>query len=358
MKPRSRRRWLFLLLLTCFAATNVVAFFHAWRFTHFANEPGPHSPNPEQLGPDQKLGLLLTGIRNPKPQNGPKPSFPVETVTIASPNGALEAWYARPDSGPARGTVALFHGYASSKSHLAHEAGYFRRLGYNVLLVDQAGNGNSAGYRTIVGYREADDVAAAFRWLSDSTNKSPGFPLLGTLRIKQMRAGGEVNAGGGAIILYGVNMGAVAILRAEAELGIRPTANILECPYGSMRQTAYNRFASMHVPGFPMADLLVFWGGVQSGFWAFGLNAGRYASQVRTPTLLLWGTADPRVTRAETDTIFAHLAGPKARNDFPGVGHEPYWPRYPADWEQQVREFVGSASKITVHTSRSQVIRP
>ena len=314
MKKRSRIRWL-LLLLTAFAALNAVAFFHAWRFTHFTNESGTHSPNPEQLGPGQKLWLLLTGIRNPKPQDGPKPSFPVETVRITSPNGVLEAWYARPDSGRAKGTVALFHGYTSSKSHLTHEAGYFRRLGYNVLLVDQAGNGNSAGFRTTVGYREADDVAAAVRYLH---TQHPADSL----------------------VLYGVSMGAVAILRAEAELGVRPSANILECPYGNMRQTAYNRFASMHVPGFPMADLLVFWGGVQNGFWAYSLNAEHYATQIHTPTLLLWGTADLRVTRAETDAIFGHLAGPKARHDFPGVGHEPYWQRYSADWEQQTRGFL------------------
>ena len=314
MKKRSRIRWL-LLLLTAFAALNAVAFFHAWRFTHFTNESGTHSPNPEQLAPGQKLWLLLTGIRNPKPQDGPKPSFPVETVRITSPNGALEAWYARPDSGRARGTVALFHGYTSSKSHLTHEAGYFRLLGYNVLLVDQAGNGNSAGFRTTVGYREADDVAAAVRYLH---TQHPADSL----------------------VLYGVSMGAVAILRAEAELGVRPSANILECPYGNMRQTAYNRFASMHVPGFPMADLLVFWGGVQNGFWAYSLNAEHYATQIHTPTLLLWGTADLRVTRAETDAIFGHLAGPKARHDFPGVGHEPYWQRYSADWEQQTRGFL------------------
>ena len=176
MKKLSRRRWLFLLLFAGFGLMNAVAFFHAWRFTHFSNEPGRHSPIPEQLGPGQKGWLLLTGIRNPKPQNGSKPGFPVETVTIRSPNGPLEAWFARPDSGRARGTVALFHGYASSKSHLAHEAGYFRRLGYNVLLVDQAGNGNSAGFRTTVGYREADDVAAAFRWLNDSTQNRRGSP--------------------------------------------------------------------------------------------------------------------------------------------------------------------------------------
>ncbi len=328
MKKPSRRRWLLLLLLTGFGTANAVAFFHAWRFTHFSNEPGLHSPNPEQLGPGRKLWLLLTGIRNPKPQNGPKPDFPVETVTIASPNGPLEAWLAHPDSGRARGTVALFHGYTSSKSHLTHEAGYFRHLGYNVLLVDQSGNGNSAGFRTTVGYHEAYDVAATFRWLNNSTPN------------RRVSPSPQERGPGGEVILYGVSMGAVAILRAEAELGICPTANILECPYGNMRQTAYNRFESMHVPVFPMADLLVFWGGVQNGFWAYSLNAEHYARQIHTPTLLLWGTADPRVTRAETDAIFNNLGGLKARHDFPGVGHEPYWQRYSTDWEQQTRAFL------------------
>ncbi|MDQ2771030.1 MAG: lysophospholipase [Bacteroidota bacterium] len=328
-----RRRFL-LLFLAVFGFLNAVAFFHAWRFTHFSPEPGLHSPNPEQLTGRQKLWLLLTGIRNPKPAGGPRPAFAVETVTIASPNGALSAWYARPDSGRCRGTVALFHGYTRSKASLSTEAGYFRRLGYAVLLVDQTGNGNSAGYQTTVGYREAFDVAAAMRWLNDSTNKSSGSP---SPRDSALKA----DAGpGGEVILYGVSMGAVAIMRAEAELGVRPTANILECPYGNMRQTAYNRFASMHVPGFPMADLLVFWGGVQNGFWAFGLDAERYARQIHTPTLLLWGTADPRVTRAETDAIFTNLAGPKRRHDFPGVGHEQYWKRYPGEWQRQIGAFL------------------
>ena len=168
-------------------------------------------------------------------------------------------------------------------------------LGYNVLLVDQAGNGNSAGFRTTVGYREADDVVAVVRYLRTQRPTD-------------------------SLILYGVSMGAVAILRTEAEPGVHPTANILECPYGNMCQTAYNRFASMHVLGFPMADLLVFWGGVQNGFWAFGLNAEHYATQIHTPTLLLWGTADPRVTCAETDTIFAPPRRPESPARLPQRG--------------------------------------
>jgi alpha-beta hydrolase superfamily lysophospholipase len=215
----------------------------------------------------------------------------------------------------ARGTVILCHGYTSDKSRLRPEAEYFRQLGYAVFLLDFSGNGTSEGYQTTIGYREADDVVAAYAWVQA---RQPGAP----------------------VVLYGVSMGAVAILRAEGELGLRPTANIVECPYGSMVQTAQNRFVSMHLPPFPLANLLVFWGSVENAYWAFGLSAGEYARHVTIPTLLLWGTADPRVTRAETDTIFAHLAGPKTRVDFVGLGHEPYWHKYPQQWQETISRFL------------------
>ncbi|OWP61765.1 alpha/beta hydrolase [Hymenobacter amundsenii] len=309
-----RRRRLSLLLLgaaVVFAALNAVAFFHAWRFTHFTAQTGPHTANPEQLSPAQKLGVLLTGIKIPKPQNHIRPSFPYATVQLPGPNGQLESWYGAVPR--ARGTVALFHGYTSSKSQLLTEAVYFRRLGYNVLLTDFAGNGGSAGYQCTVGHHEAADVATVIRWLG----RRPG-----------------------PVIIYANSMGAVATLRAEAELGVRPTANLLECPYGSMLATAQSRFRSMHVPPFPMANLLVFWGGVANNFQAFDLDATAYAAHTHTPTLLLWGTADPRVTRTETDAIFAALAGPKQRQDFPGSGHEPYWWKHKALWQRMVAEFM------------------
>ena len=66
--------------------------------------------------------------------------------------------------------------------------------------------------------------------------------------------------------------------------------------------------------------------------------------RVPTPTLLPWGIADPRVTRAETATIFAHLAGPKQRVDFVGAGHEPYWPRHPRQWQEAVARFLAKRS--------------
>ena len=300
-------------LALVFGLLNVVVALHAWRFTHFTTDAGPRTRNPEKLPMSEKIKIILTGLRNPKPVNLAPPTFPYENVTLRSPNGRLAAWYSPVPQ--ARGAVVLCHGYTSDKSRLRPEAGHFRQLGYAVLLLDFSGNGGSEGYQTTIGYHEAGDVVVAMRWVQA---RQPDLP----------------------VVLYGVSMGAVAILRAEAELGLRPTASIVECPYGSMLQTAKNRFVSMHLPPVPLANLLVWWGSVENGYWAFGLNAGEYARHVTTPTLLLWGTADPRVTRAETDTIFAHLAGPKQRVDFAGSGHEPYWHKHPRQWQQAISRFL------------------
>jgi pimeloyl-ACP methyl ester carboxylesterase len=305
------------LLAAGFLLANLVAAFHAWRFTHFAVETGLHTDNPEQLTVPQKLWVLLTGIRNPKPSNTARPSFPYQTIFLSSANGRLESWYSAAPH--AKGTVALFHGYTSSKSKLLTEAATFRRLGYSVLLTDFAGNGGSEGNVCTVGHHEAEDVKTVVRWLQ--RRPEPVF-------------------------IYANSMGAVATLRAEAELGVRPTANLLECPYGSMLETAQSRFRSMHVPPFPMANLLVFWGGLENNFWAFDLDAADYAARIPTPTLLLWGTADPRVTRHETDAIYAALNGPKQRQDFPGSGHEPYWWKHKALWERTVSSFLDIAQTL------------
>lgn len=314
------RRWVLGTVLLGLVLLNVVVALHAWRFTHFSATTGPRTRNPEKLPISEKIKVLLTGLQNPKPVNLALPTFPYEDVTLRSPNGQLAAWY-----GPvpaARGTVIVCHGYTSDKSRLLPEATFFRQLGYAVLLLDFSGNGASEGYQTTIGYREADDVVAATRW---AQARRPGAP----------------------VVLYGVSMGAVAILRAESELGVRPAANIVECPYGSMLQTAQNRFVSMHLPPVPLANLLVLWGSLENGYWAFGLNAGEYARRVPTPTLLLWGTADPRVTRAETDTIFAHLAGPKQRVDFAGSGHEPYWHQHPQQWQGTIKRFLAAQFPLT-----------
>ena len=135
-------------------------------------------------------------------------------------------------------------------------------------------------------------------------------------------------------------MGAVAIMKAMKDYGLKPDGIILECPFGSMSETVEARFKSMNVPTFPMAGLLVFWGGIQNGFWAFGHNPAEYAKHISCPTLLLFGEKDKNVTRGEIDQIFQNLVGEKKLATYQLAGHDNYLTKYKAEWTKDVSEFL------------------
>ncbi len=119
-----------------------------------------------------------------------------------------------------------------------------------------------------------------------------------------------------------------------------PAGLILECPFGSLYKTTCARFRAMGVPSFPMAGLLVFWGGVQNGFWPFSFKPERYARKVNCPTLLMYGQKDHRVSRSETDIIFLNLEGTKSLKIFTEAGHEDYHIRFRQEWIEEVARFL------------------
>src|ERR1043165_2365372 len=231
------------LAVAGFIIVNLMAFSHAWKFTHFSQEPGTRTKGIEKLSTAQKIKTLLLGIDNPKPVNKFTPTKPYQTIKVKG-SELLECWEIKTDS--AKGTVILFHGYTGNKAAMLGQADEFLAMGYNTLLVDFAGCGGSEGNCTTVGYKEAQDVKACYDYLAQQ---------------------GEKN-----IFLYGVSMGSAAVLKAMHDYPLQPKALIIECPFGTMYQTTCARFKNMGVPSFPMASVLLFWGGVQTGFNPFSHN--------------------------------------------------------------------------------------
>jgi len=297
-------------LLFVFLIMNIVTFFHAYKFTHFADSNHPKT-KPENLSSLQKAGILLFGIDNPKPVNTLIPSQKYSTLHLNS-NVTIECWSIKvPES---KGTVILFHGYGGDKSQLIYRSDEFIKMGYNTLLVDFMGSGGSGGNQTTIGYREAEEVKTCFDYLT-----------------KQ----GEKN-----IFLFGTSMGAVAILKAIDDYKIDPTAIILECPFGTMYKTVCARFSAMGVPTVPLAGMLMFWGWLQNGFWAFAHNPETYSKTVSCPALLLYGEQDKRVSREEIDTIYNNLKGYKELKTYPLAGHENYLNKYKKQWVGDVYGFM------------------
>lgn len=292
--------------LVFFLLMNTVAAIHAWKFTHFSDEETEKSTTDEN-----GLWLALTGISNPRPVNS-EIDFPYEQINIES-NVRLECWKIPCDS--SIGTAIVYHGYAGSKSSMSDKAIGFHELGYTVLLVDFMGSGGSEGNETTLGYYEAEEVKSTYDYVAES---------------------GEQN-----IVLFGTSMGAVAIMKSISDHGIEPAAVILECPFGTLYETVCSRFDLMGLPSFPMAGLLTFWGGAETGFWAFEHEPTEYAKSITCPVLLLYGEKDPKVSRGEIDAIYNNLNCKKKLVTFPEAGHENYLNKYSYEWGTSVKEFLG-----------------
>jgi len=103
-----------LLLL---ALVNVVLYNHAYHFTHFAPAGSSKTGRPEEFSFGEKMSLVLTGIRNPKPRNVAVPQHPYPTVSLRNERqNRLEAWLI--ETPCSRGTVVMFHGYTSTKAEV------------------------------------------------------------------------------------------------------------------------------------------------------------------------------------------------------------------------------------------------
>jgi alpha-beta hydrolase superfamily lysophospholipase len=303
-------------ILAAFLLTNVLAYFHARAMTTFS-VTGRRTTPPEWLSTFEKAGVLLTGVNLPRPANEQTPAefgLEYETCSVRGDDGIdLEAW--RIGCRESRALVLMFHGYSACKGTLLPEARALRDLGCETVLVDFRGSGGSSGNDTTLGVYEADDVLKVMEFAR---------PL----------------AGGRPLILYGRSMGGAAILRAIAVHRLEPDGVIVECPFDRLVTTVGNRFSVMGVPAFPMAQLLVFWGGVQHSMNGFAHNPADYAASVRCPTLIMHGSLDPRVSLTEVQSVHANLAGEKQLTLFPRAAHESYLAVDPELWNDTVGEFV------------------
>jgi len=319
----TRRRSLLLAAtaLTALVALNVLAFMHARSMTRFV-DAGPRPSRPDEMSRGEKLKALFFGVNIPKPRNTATPAdhyLTFETLCFPTARGLeCEAWHVPCDG--AKGICLLFHGYASSKESVLDTAEAWHALGYDALLVDFHGSGGSTGNDTTVGYHEADDVAAA---LDYARTQWPDLPQ----------------------VLYGWSMGSAAILRALAVHGVEPVAVVLECPFDRLRSAIANRCELVGIPAFPVADLLVFWGGVQQGYSGFGHNPVDYATKVECPVLMLQGRLDRRVTPEQAKAVFDNLRCRKQLVWFDDVAHGPFLAGGAELWRLSVEDFLVLAEK-------------
>lgn len=295
-----------------FVFMNALAALHAYKFTHFTTATGVKKhESAAELSNWEKAKIAISGIDYPMPVNRVKPNIPYETLVLQS-NKKIECWLLR--TAGAKGTIILFHGYTADKSKMLDKAYAMQAMGYNTMLVDFMGSGGSEGEQCTIGYKEAEEVKTCYDYL---------------------RGAGEQH-----VYLFGSSMGAVAIMKAINDYQLSPEGVVLECPFATMYKTVCARFRMVGAPAFPMAALMVFWGGAENGFWAFSHNPVDYAKRIKCPTLLLYGERDDRVSRGEIDAIYKNIAGRKSLRTFAQAGHDNYLMKAGDEWRDAVKNFL------------------
>ena len=339
------KKWLFRILVLVFILLNVSAYLHARAMTNF-KDGGERTPSPRNLSGLEKYKVLFTGIRVPKPVSNKTPESAGLTgrvETFPSLGGEVQLTGFLTEVPAAQAAVLLLHDYASTRAQMYSEAKYFNDLGYSTFCLDFRASGESSGYRTTMGFREADDVIAAHRRLNKLV---PNLPT----------------------VIYGRSMGSVATLRAIAFSEITPTALILEAPFDTFINSLKNRFNTMGVPAFPAAHVLALWGGAQNRMNALQFNPYNDAISVQSPTMILIGSDDPYVKVEEAERVYNALplddtspGNGKQMHVFPDFSRGSFLTEDPAKFKLLVGAFldhhISGADKAPVDLNETR-LRP
>jgi len=70
------------------------------------------------------------------------------------------------------------------------------------------------------------------------------------------------------------------------------------------------------------------------------MKPGEFAKKINCPVLLQWGKNDPRVTRGETDVIYANIMAPKKLVIYETAGHESLCKKENEKWMTEVQTFL------------------
>lgn len=184
-----------------------------------------------------------------------------------------------PDGG--RRWVLIAHGYTNCAADFACAAIHFRKQGFSVLAPDLRGHGASGGRCIGMGWLDRKDLIQWIEWI---LRRHPDAE----------------------IVLYGVSMGAAAVMMTTGEeLPAAVKCAVEDCGYTSVA----DQFAGVlrrqyHMPKFPVlytASLIARMRGGYSFTEASALEAVRRS---KTPTLFIHGTADRFVPYAMSQALY------------------------------------------------------
>lgn len=250
----------------------------------------------------------------------------VQEVHFAASDGArLTGWLAI--ASPSAPTIILVHGFKGSHVQMLPWARFLYAAGYNVLLYDSRGCGESAGWNITLGAREPDDLIGAVQYLRARPD----------LKLKRFGA-------------LGISLGAGIVLSAAAR---EPAiAAVVADSAWTDEQAQLDRMVSVPVgplslPVIPYEPIVV------DALIGAHLASTRPIDDIRRiapRAVLLIHSADDQNTTTPLSgeqQLYAAAGQPKQQWVAPSGGHTGALSAHPEEYERLVLDFFGRYLSVT-----------
>lgn len=194
--------------------------------------------------------------------------------------------------------IIAVHGYTSEGRLMASYARTFFEMGYNVILPDLRGHGQSEGDYIGMGWDERLDIIDLIHYIVSNNPDSQ-------------------------IALFGVSMGAATVMNVSGEaLPSNVKAIIEDCGYTSVwDQFSYQLKDLFGLPAFPMMHSASLIGRIRAGYWISDAAPIEQVKKSITPTLFIHGDEDDFVPYFMLDELYEASTTEKEKLVIEGAGH-------------------------------------
>ncbi len=190
------------------------------------------------------------------------------------------------------------HGYTSEGLTMAPYAKKFYEMGYNVIIPDLRGHGQSEGDYIGMGWDERFDMIDLINHIVEKNSEAE-------------------------IVLFGISMGAATVMNVSGEnLPSQVKAIIEDCGYTSV----WNEFAHQlnelfGLPPFPMMHSASLLAKFRAGYWLSEAAPIEQIKKSKTPTLFIHGDQDDFVPYSMLDELYNASNTAKEKLIIEGAGH-------------------------------------
>lgn len=241
------------------------------------------------------------------------------TMKSADDNLKLDANYI--PAGNSKKTVIILHGYMNNKDTMGPYAAMFHQLGYNTLLPDARGHGESQGNYVGYGWREKVDVR---KWVNKVI---------------------QHNGKNSKIVIFGVSMGgATTMMTSGLKLPSQVKAFVEDCGYTNAKTEIQHEAESLyHMPAFPKFPLVEILSGitrVRAGYFLGDASSVKQLAKNKRPMMFIHGNQDTFVPTEMVYENYKATKGPKELWIVKGAKHAKSFETNPQEYQKKISQFL------------------